>query len=54
MTPFYAYAGYPPHWCLLETPELPTHSSAQDHLERLHVKIHAELSNHLHQAQQSS
>ena len=37
---------------MLETPELPTYPSADDHLERLR-QIQAELSTHLHRAQQT-
>ena len=49
VTPFYAYTGYHPRWCLVEPLELPTNPSAQDHLEWLR-QIHAKLSNHLHEA----
>ena len=35
VTSFYAYIGYHPHWCVLETLEIPTNPSAEDHLERL-------------------
>ena len=52
MTPFYAYIGYHPCWCLFETLEVHTNPSAQDHLERL-CKIQAELSKHQHEAQQT-
>ena len=41
-----------PRWCVFKTPNLPTNPSTQDHLERLR-KIQAELSKHLHQAQQT-
>ena len=37
---------------MLETPELPTNPHAKDHLEQLR-KIQADLSTHLHQAQQT-
>ena len=37
---------------MLETPELPTNPRVEDHLERL-CKIQADLSTHLHQAQQT-
>ena len=52
VTPFYAYTGYHPRWCVLETLELPTNPRGEDNLERLH-KIQADLSTHLHQAQQT-
>ena len=52
VTPFYAYAGCHPRWCVFETPELPTNPCAEDRLERLH-KIQADLSTHLRQAQQT-
>ena len=52
VTPFYAYIGYHPRWCVLETHELPTNPSTEDHLERLR-QIQAELSTHLHRAQQT-
>ena len=52
VTPFYAYIGYHPRWCVLETPKLPTNPSAEDHLERLR-RIQAEISTHLHRAQQT-
>ena len=52
VTPFYAYTCHHPHWCVLETPGLPTNPNAENHLERLR-KIQAELSTHLHQAQQT-
>ena len=35
VTPFYAYTDYHPRWCVLETPELPTNPSAEDHFEWL-------------------
>ena len=52
VTPFYAYRGYHPRWCVFETPELPTNPCAEDRFERLH-KIHVDLSTHLQQAQQT-
>ena len=41
VTPFYAYRGYHPRWCVLETPEVSTNPCAEDRLERL-SKIQAE------------
>ena len=35
VTPFYAYTDYHPHWCMLETPELPTNPSEENHFEWL-------------------
>ena len=52
VTQFYTYTGYHPRRCVLETPELPTYPSADDHLERLR-QIQAELSTHLRCAQQT-
>ena len=52
VTPFCAYIGYHPHWCVLESPELPTNPSVEDHLEQLR-RIQAEISTHLHRAQQT-
>ena len=52
VTPFYAYTGYHPRWCVLETPEVSTNPCAEDRLERLR-KIQADLSTQLQQAQQS-
>ena len=50
VTPFYAYTGYHPRWCLVEPLELPTNPSAQDHLGQLQ-QIQTQLSNHLREAQ---
>ena len=52
VTPFYAYIGCHPWWCVFETPELFTNPCAKDRLERLR-KIQANLSTHLQQAQQT-
>ena len=52
VTPFYAYTGYHPWWCVFETPELPTNRCVEDHLEQLR-KIQSDLSTHLQQAQQT-
>ena len=52
VTPFYAYIGYRPRQCVLETLELPTNPSAEDHLERLR-RIQVEISTHLHRTQQT-
>ena len=46
VTPFYAYMGCHPQWCVLETPDLPANPCAEDRLERL-CKIQADLSTHL-------
>ena len=45
VTPFYAYTGYHPRWCVLATTELPTNPRAEDHLEWLR-KIQADISTH--------
>ena len=50
VTPFFAYIGYHPRWCLLETPELPTNPTAQDRLNWLQ-QVQSELSTHLQEAQ---
>ena len=46
VTPFYAYTGGHPRWCVFETLELSTNPGAENRLERLH-KIQADLSTHL-------
>ena len=51
VTPFYAYTGCNPWWCVFEIPELPTNPCAEDRLEQLR-KIQVDLSTHLQQAQQ--
>ena len=51
-TPFYAYSGCHPRWCVFETPALSTNPCAEDPLERLR-KIQADLSTHLQLAQQT-
>ena len=52
VTLFYSYTGCHPPWYVLETPELPANTCAEDRLERLR-KIQEDLSTHLQQAQQT-
>ena len=49
MTPFYAYTGNHPRWCLLEIPVISPNPSAEQHLRRIQ-KIQVELSSHLQKA----
>ena len=50
VTPFFAYTGNHPRWCIVDLPEVARNPSAEHHLHRLH-RIQLALSSHLQAAQ---